>query len=240
MHAHRDVLEKMSANPWFSTLDPAVQLQMLTGSRLQSLNPGEFLVRQGDAPGCFYGLIQGQIKVSTLREDGKEAILTVFEVGNWFGETSLLDGRPRMHDLSAVGAAEVISISSGVFQRLMLNNGFARAIATLQAMHSRLAHQMLEDMLLRSLRVRIAHRLEHLAHGDTTQSMTGRCVLNVTQDSLAMMLGVTRQTLALELKAMAAEGAVILKYGQVQIASLEKLKAMELGFYPAPPQQAGV
>lgn len=223
------LLERMAANPWFASLEPAMQRQMLDDTRVQRLNPGEFLLRQGDAPGSFYGLIHGQIKVSTLRDDGKEVILTVFEVGNWFGETSLLDGLPRMHDMCAVTPVEVVYIAPSVFDRLMLNNSFARAIAALQAMHSRLVHKMLEDTLLRSTRVRIARRLEHLAHGDTTLSLNGRSVLKVTQDSLAMMLGITRQTLALELKVMAIEGAVILKYGQVQIASLTKLKAIQIG-----------
>ncbi|OYU07312.1 MAG: Crp/Fnr family transcriptional regulator [Pseudomonas sp. PGPPP1] len=229
MLANDQLVKQMAENQWFAGLAPALQQEMLVNSRIQRLNPGEFLLRQGDAPGCFYGLVQGALKVSTLGEDGKEAILTVFEVGNWFGETSLLDGLPRMHDMSAVTAVEVRRIEPVDFDRLMNDNGFARAIAALQAMHSRLVQKMLEDSMLRSTRMRIARRLEHLAHGDTSLSLNERHVLNITQDSLAMMLGITRQTLALELKAMAAEGAVILKYGQVHIASLPKLKAMESG-----------
>ena len=36
--------------------------------------------------GGFYGLAAGMIKISTLRHDGREAILAVLEPGNWFGE----------------------------------------------------------------------------------------------------------------------------------------------------------
>jgi len=227
MPANDQLLERLTANPWFAGLEPDLQRQMLLVSRSLRLQPGEFLLRQGDAPGSFYGLVHGAIKVSILGEDGKEAILTVFEVGNWFGETSLLDGLPRMHDMSAVTEVEVRCIDPGDFDRLMCNNAFSRSIGALQAMHSRLAHKMLEDTMLRSTRARIARRLAHLAHGDTSLSLNERNVLNITQESLAMMLGITRQTLALELKIMAAEGAVILKYGQVQIASLTQLKAMQ-------------
>jgi CRP/FNR family cyclic AMP-dependent transcriptional regulator len=227
MPANDQLLERLTANPWFTGLEPDLQRQMLLVSRSQRLQPGEFLLRQGDAPGCFYGVVQGAIKVSILAEDGKEAILTVFEVGNWFGETSLLDGLPRMHDMSAVTEVEVRCIDPSDFDRLMRNNAFSRSIGVLQAMHSRLAHKMLEDTMLRSTRARIVRRLAHLAHGDTSLSLNERNVLNITQESLAMMLGITRQTLALELKIMAAQGAVILKYGQVQIASLAQLKAMQ-------------
>lgn len=221
------LLTWMSANPWFASLEHSIQMTLLAESRLQRLNSGEYLVRQGDAPGCFYGLVRGALKVSTLREDGKEAILTVFEPGNWFGETSLLDGLPRVHDFSATAPAHVLCIDPQALDNLMAQNSFARAIAALQATHSRLVYKMLEDTMLRSTRVRIARRLEQLARGDATQSLNERYHLNVTQDELAMMLGITRQTLALELKAMAASGVLKLRYGQVQIESLPKLKAME-------------
>ncbi|MGV8921453.1 MAG: Crp/Fnr family transcriptional regulator [Pseudomonas sp.] len=220
------LLIRMKANPWFAGLTPAVQYELLSQGRRQRLQPGEFLFRQDQAPGCFHGLLQGALKVSTLREDGKEAIVTVLEAGNWFGETSLLDGLPRTHDNSAVTSAEVLCIEPQVFDRLMDDNGFARAIASLQALHLRLVYQMLEDSMLRTTRARIARRLEHLARGDATRALNERHLIDITQDALAMMLGITRQTLALELKTMVAEGAVVLKYRQVQIASLERLRAM--------------
>ncbi|WP_397453361.1 Crp/Fnr family transcriptional regulator [Pseudomonas sp. NA-150] len=221
------LLIRMRANPWFAGLTPGVQHQLLTEGRRQRLQAGEFLFRQDQAPGCFHGLVQGALKVSTLRKDGKEAIVTVFEAGNWFGETSLLDGLSRTHDISAVNSVEVLCIEPQLFDRLMNDNGFARAIATLQAVHLRLVYTMLEDSMLRTTRARIARRLEHLARGDATRSPNQRYVIDITQDALAMMLGITRQTLALELKTMAAEGALVLKYRQLQIASLERLRAIE-------------
>ena len=144
------LLTWMTANPWFASLEHPIQVTLLAEARLQRLNSGEYLVRQGDAPGCFYGLVRGALKVSTLREDGKETILTVLEPGNWFGETSLLDGLPRVHDISATDPAQVLCIDPQAFDYLMAHNSFARAIAALQATHSRLVYKMLEDTMLRS------------------------------------------------------------------------------------------
>jgi hypothetical protein len=42
-----------------------------------------------------------------------------------------------------------------------------------------------------------------------------------------MMLGISRQTLALELKAMAAQGAVALRYGHVEIVSMDVLMSFD-------------
>ena len=50
----------------------------------------------------------------------------------------------------------------------------------------------------------------------------------VSQEQLAMMLGLTRQTLSKELQALARAGAVVLGYGRIEIAStalLERLGA---------------
>ena len=92
----------MNANPWFAALPLADRRALLAACERQRLAPGEMLFRQGDAVpaggGAFYGVVSGGIKASSLREDGKEAILVVLEAGNWFGEISLIDRQPRTHE----------------------------------------------------------------------------------------------------------------------------------------------
>jgi CRP/FNR family transcriptional regulator, cyclic AMP receptor protein len=83
---------------------------------------------------------------------------------------------------------------------------------------------MVEDATLRSTRVRVARRLLLLARGDATQARETRPVVPVSQEALAMMLGVSRQTLSKELQALAQEGAVMLGYGRIAIASLARLQ----------------
>ncbi len=218
---------RMLGNPWFAALPADIRDELLAAGKPKRLNGGEFVFRQGDAGGTFYGLVAGTLKVSTLRADGKEAILGLLEPGNWFGEASALDGLPRIHDITAQGNAELLCIEPAAFAALMRHGRFAHAIAVLQAAHTRLAFKLLEDAMLRSTRARIVRRLEQLAHGDATMAGSGRAVVQVTQDALAMMLGITRQTLALELKTLVAAGAIALGYGQVHILSLPLLRALE-------------
>ncbi len=77
-------------------------------AELIHLRRGAMVFRQGDpmhaAGGGFYGLVAGIIKISTLRHDGREAILAVLEPGNWFGEISAdrrLAAHPRCHRAGA-------------------------------------------------------------------------------------------------------------------------------------------
>ena len=220
------LLLRMSANPWFGALRLADRQVLLGAAELLRLRPGEMLFRQGDAPGGFYGLLSGTLKISSLREDGREAIFVVLEAGNWMGEISLMDHQPRTHDATAVGPVEVLVVPQAVFTALMDEAPFARAVAAMLAARVRSLYGLVEDAALRSTRARVARRLLLLARGDVTMAADDRPVVPVSQEALAMMLGITRQTLSKELKALAALGAVELRYRRIVIASGARLKAL--------------
>lgn len=227
MKSTLELLPALSANPWFGALPLRERRTLLAQSELRRLHAGEMLFRQGDRvppqAGAFYGLVAGAFKISSLREDGKEAILAVLEAGNWFGEISLLDQQPRTHDATALGEAEVLVLPRAAFDALMQRHAFARAICRMLAARTRALYGMVEDATLRSTRARVARRLLSLARGDATQAGDARPVVPVSQEALAMMLGITRQTLSKELKALAARGAISLGYRRIEIASLDKL-----------------
>jgi CRP/FNR family cyclic AMP-dependent transcriptional regulator len=216
----------MLSNPWFAGLPESIQWALVDGGDRLSIRAGEMLYRQGDAPSGFIGVASGTFKVSTLREDGKEGILAVMEAGNWFGEISLFDGMARPHDVTALEAAEVIVVGFTAFERLLESPAFARAMSLLLARRVRLLYGLVEDAMLRSMRTRVARRLLALAHGDATLSSDTRLEVPVSQEALAMMLGITRQTLSKELKTLARDGVLRLAYGRIEIASAQALKAI--------------
>ena len=225
-----ELLPALSANPWFGALPLAERKAVLAACEVHRLRPGEMLFRQGDrvppGQGAFYGLVSGRIKASSLREDGKEAILVVLEAGNWFGEISLIDQQPRTHDATALGEVEVLALPRRAFDALMKRPAFALAVCRMLAARVRSLYGMVEDATLRSTRARVARRQLLLARGDAPQAPAARPVVPVSQESLAMMLGITRQTLSKELKALVSEGAVVLGYGRIEIASSTTLERL--------------
>ncbi|HTN67286.1 MAG TPA: Crp/Fnr family transcriptional regulator [Burkholderiaceae bacterium] len=220
------LLPALSQSPWFASLPLALRKAMLTESSRLRLHPGEMLFRKGDPPGDLYVLVQGVVKISTLSEDGKEAILAILESGTWFGEISLIDECPRTHDATALGAAEVLVLPGAAFSRLMERKEFAQAIARLLATRVRLLYAIVEDATLRSPRARIARRLLLLAHGDAVLAPGKRLRAPVSQESLAMMLGITRQTLSKDLKLLARDQLIRLGYGYIEVLAEERLKAL--------------
>lgn len=215
------------ANPWFASLARGQREALVGASELLHLRRGEMLFRQGDPVGAagsgFYGLAAGTLKASTLRGDGREAILAVLEPGNWFGEITLIDGEPRTHDATALSAVDVLVVAPAAFAQLMRDAAFANAMARLLAARVRVLYGLAEDNTLRDLRARVARRLLTLARGDATQSPSARARVTLPQEALAMMLGVTRQTLSTQLNALADEGVVRLGYRRVDILDVQAL-----------------
>ncbi|MGV2292313.1 Crp/Fnr family transcriptional regulator [Trinickia sp. YCB016] len=222
-----DTSEEMRTNQWFCSLPAAEQEALIERGELITLQPGEYVFRRGDTPSGFYGLKKGRLKAFTLREDGKEAILAVIEAGNWFGQTSLTTRQPRLRDVAAIERSTVLMVRAPAFEELMQSQTFFRAISELQSLHMNWLYRMVEDATLHSTRARIARRLLLLASGDVTAWPESRPDVSVSQDTLAMMLGITRQTLSLELKAMAEKGAIALRYGRIEICSRDILVSFQ-------------
>ena len=211
-------------NPWFAALPTDLREHMLRHAEPLRLRRGEMLFRQGDAPGGLYGVRRGALKISTLREDGREAILGVIEAGTWLGEISLIDQLPRTHDATAVGACEVLLLPPAHFHLLMEHAVFARAVAALLATRLRMSYSMIEDATLRGTRARVVRRLLLLAHGDAAMARHALPSISVSQEALAMMLGISRQTLSKELKLLEALGAIRIGYRCLELVSEDSLR----------------
>jgi CRP-like cAMP-binding protein len=220
----------MDRNPWFTSMPRAQREALVGAAELIHLRRGAMVFRQGDplhaAGGGFYGLAAGTIKISSLRQDGREAILAVLEPGNWFGEITLIDGSPRTHDATALESLDLLVVPPEAFAQQMRDVVFANAIAAMLAARVRMLYGLTEDATLRSLRARVAHRLLVLARGDATQSLHLRRTLMLPQEALAMMLGVTRQTLSKELNALARDEVISLGYGRIDLLSVDTLQAL--------------
>jgi len=230
MKSTLELLPRLSANPWFGSLPLSERLSVLSACEWLRLRPGELLFRQGDkvkpGAGALYCLVKGRLKVSSLREDGKEAILAVLEPGSWFGEIALIDHQPRPHDGTVLGPTELLALPRPAFDALMKTSAFSQAMCRMLTARMRLLYGMVEDATLRSTPARVARRLLVLARSDATRARGARVVLAVSQESLAMMLGISRQTLSKELKALAGQGAIRLGYGRIEIESSALLERL--------------
>src|ERR687892_2104218 len=81
--------------PLFTKLDDA-ELQRLSEITREKTYPKGSVILFEDDPGDSLFIVRdGRVKVVLVGEDGREVILGVLGVGEYFGELSLIDDRPR-------------------------------------------------------------------------------------------------------------------------------------------------
>jgi CRP/FNR family transcriptional regulator, cyclic AMP receptor protein len=220
-------------NPWFGSLPKADAESLLAAARPLRLAQGEVLFRQGEtyneARDGFFGVATGSIKFFVVHPDGNEAILTIIEPGNWFGEAMLLSRHSRTTTTVALEDTELLVVNAEHFKAMMQRNAFAQAIAVLEATRLQGVFGVLADIALRSTGTRVARRLLLLARGDLTQLSSGRTIISTSQDNIAMMLGVSRTTLNKELQALSKMGIIELRYGQIEVKDMKRLVEMSHG-----------
>ena len=226
-------MQAFLANPWFARLPPAQAAALLADTRSLRLAQGALLYRQGEraagAQDGLWGVVSGAVRLSVMHADGNEAIVTMAEAGNWFGETALLADMPRSATATAQEDTQLLAVSAQRFAQLMQDVVFANAMARLEGERLHAAFGLIADMALHSTRTRLARRLLMMARGELTQAASARSTISASQDQIAMMIGVGRTTLNQELRALARDGAIALRYGRIELLDLAVLRAAAEG-----------
>ncbi|MFB4393289.1 MULTISPECIES: Crp/Fnr family transcriptional regulator [unclassified Pseudomonas] len=211
---------------WFKQLPVAVQDSLLALAKPRTLAAGQCLFQRGDPPCGLYAVLSGAMRVGAVSSDGKEALLTLVESPYWFGEISLFDGQPRTHDAFAEGATQLLWIpQAALLDWLSRHPVHWRDLALLMSHKLRWVFIALEQQHLLAAAPRLAHRLLQIAEGYGERDEP-QWRLQLSQEQLALMLSLSRQTINQILKHLEQAGVVRLAYGEVQILDAERLRQM--------------
>lgn len=216
----------LQTGSWFRSLPGSLQEWLLAQGAPRSLAPRERLFSRGDPPCGLYGVVQGAIRATGVSADGKEALLSLVEPPQWFGEIALFDRLPRTHDAIADSAALVLHVAQPALERLLAAEpAMWHPFGTLLAHKLRLAFIALEETALLPAAVRVARRLLLIAedYGERTQGERRR--ISVRQEQLAMMLSLSRQTTNQILRELETQGIARLNRGEIEILDLTRLRS---------------
>ncbi|WNG16120.1 Crp/Fnr family transcriptional regulator [Cystobacter fuscus] len=210
---------------WFQEIPEELKARLLDAAVVRRLGSGERLFSRGDRPCGLYCVVEGAVRISGVSESGKEALLMLMEPPNWFGEISLIDGQPRTHDAVTEGATRVLQVPHAALKTMLAQEPrYWRDFALLMSHKLRLMFIALEELSLLPAPARLARRLLMITEGYGNLREDPRRVIDVSQEQLALMLAISRQTTNQILKDLEARGAVRLTYGKIEILSLEKLR----------------
>ena len=215
---------QLARGHWFSHLPPDLQRSLLEAARLRVLMAGQYLFKRGDPPCGVYAVLEGTVRISAVSAQGKEAVLSLVETPYWFGEICLFDGLPRTHDALAMGPCTLLHVPQAAMLALLEHQPvYWREIALLMSHKLRLSLINIEQMSLMPASARLAHRLLMIAegYGEIEQA---RRELQLPQEDLAAMLGLSRQTINSLLKSLEQQGIIGLSYGAIKVLDLPGLR----------------
>jgi CRP/FNR family cyclic AMP-dependent transcriptional regulator len=155
------------------------------------------LIFQKDDPGQSLFIIEsGSVRIYVPGTQGADLTLAVMGEGDFFGDMSLLDGRPRSASAAAAADAVLLSLERSDFSSLLQSRPDA-AMSILAVIASRLrdSDQMASDLAFLDVSGRLARRLLDLSNTNGVQREDGVLLqVTLTQEELANMIGVTRES----------------------------------------------
>ena len=207
----------------FRWLADDIRAEFVAASRPRSLGTGAIIYAQGDVASEMYRIVEGTVRLSVLREDGRELTYSVFGPPACFGFSSLIDRKGLPHTATAQGPAKLEVLSLAAFADLRARHrGFDEALLQALCGHMRMLSIYMGDAALEELPIRIARRLANLTRGSADRS----AVLEMSQSELATMLGASRQSVNKQLRLFEEAGLIRLSYGTVAVLDRAGLKAL--------------
>ena len=208
---------------WCTGLCAKTRQRLLQATRLRRLDPGEVLCRQGEAPTHWYGIVEGLLRLDMLCRDGRLVALTAGPVGSWFGEASIVIGEPRIYEVSAMRPSAVACMDARVFRQALKDDcDFASAVLRLLGYRTRAFIELFARERGHSATRRVAAILASLV-GQTRHGPLTR--IDISQEELAQLAGLTRQRANQALRALQARGLVEVSYASVSVRDLARLAA---------------
>jgi CRP/FNR family transcriptional regulator, cyclic AMP receptor protein len=208
--------------PLFESLSDE-NIQKLTGLlRRMTIRSGEILFREGDEGTALYIIHQGRIKISMSKLLDK-LTLAILGQGEFLGEMALLDGQPRSADAVAMEETQLYALNRKDFLSFLMNNDNAvRNILTALSMRLRNTDNLLAEMCFLSLSARLAKKLVELAA--TSEQEQSEYSLNISQQELANILGVSRESINKELSILRSRKILSTSRKSIRINDLDLLK----------------
>lgn len=210
---------------WFRTLPEALRQFLLAEALEITLAPGERLFARDDAADGIYAVVQGAIRISSGDAQAREAILAFVSPPNWFGEIALFDGKTRTHDAFAEGETQLVHVEQDVLLGFLREHPrYWQDLGLLMTHKLRQTFSFMEDAALLPPSVRMARRLATMVENYGEQSGRSRRVVELQQDQLAKLIGVSRQTCNQILKELEHHGYIAIAYGRIEVLDAVALR----------------
>jgi CRP/FNR family transcriptional regulator, cyclic AMP receptor protein len=173
----------------------------------------------------MYVVLAGKVRVTKSGAGGKETILAIHQVGDFFGEMSLLDGKTTPATVSAMEDCKIVTISKADFYRhLMRNEKVVAQIIQVLCGRLRQVWGQLQTLSYSTAESRIRAGILQLARRYGLSDARGILInVKITHHELAAMVGTSRETVTRTLTGLQKQGIVQLAERRIIVVDPKRL-----------------
>jgi CRP-like cAMP-binding protein len=208
---------------WARDLSDELRRRVAAETTIRSVPKGAYVCRKGERVEYWMGVLEGLVKVSSVSPDGKPVSFIGVPSEGWFGEGSLLKSEPRRFDGIALRSSIVAYMPRNTFM-LLLDSSVSFNRFLLIQLNERLGQfvAMVEYDRMLGADARVAKELAALFNpllypGNQTS-------LPISQEELAHLVGLSRQSVNRSLRRLERAGLVRLRYRDLLLLDLEGLR----------------
>jgi CRP-like cAMP-binding protein len=217
--ATASILQFLTSVPLFEGINESSLITLARASRLKQAPKNCFIFFHNDPADAVYIVWRGVIAIRLENPEGRELVINEMSVGDCFGELAILTGETRSASAEAIVDSEVLLIPSSAFK-------------TALQQEPRLASRLLE-ITARRLQ-NSSKREEALAFYDAQQRLAQQLInldqlaqdvgyLTLSQEELAIRIGLTRQTVATILGRWRRSGWLLTGRGHIVLLNRREL-----------------
>jgi CRP/FNR family cyclic AMP-dependent transcriptional regulator len=162
------------------------------GRKIEAFAKKQAIFAQGDSSDAVFYIKEGKVKLTVVSEIGKEATIGILNAGDFFGE-GCLTGQPlRLCSATAMTDCAVMRIEKkSMVEVLRREQAFSEVFVAYLLRRNIRYEEDLVDQLFNSSEQRLARILLLLAHFGK-EGVHQTLIANITQETLAEMIGTTR------------------------------------------------
>lgn len=207
--------------PLFNGLDRSELEKFAEVTREKSYPKGSVILFEDDPGDSLFVVREGRVKVVLIGEDGREVILGVLGVGEYFGELSLIDDRPRSAHVIAMEDSNLLVLRREDFRkRVESSPSVAWMLLTELSRRLRRADDKIGGLVLLDVPGRIARLLLDLAD----ESGTNAIEKTLTHQTIAQMIGASRETVSRAMKDFQDAGWITVERRRIALADRAALE----------------
>jgi len=191
--SHRGTRPEMAKNTTQTAFDPKAFLATVgDGKTILEFQKDQIIFAQGEPAASIFYIQKGRVKVVVISEQGKEAVVGILEPGQFFGEGCMNGHAVRIATTTAIEDCLITAITkTAMLAALHDQPNFSEMfMAYLLTRNSRIEEDLI-DQLFNSSEKRLARLLLLLANFGKEGSPQP-ISLNISQETLAEMIGTTR------------------------------------------------